>query len=251
MDIGVDTVKNDGNASREEPNADQASPAPRTYVNRLTPPPDFSYWGRREFKIFSNSRITDPASSSYYVTVDWQCVAHIYTTGAKPDQSNFASAGGVVYIVLTHQGTLNSVLVPKSQNVTLITKPSYATPDHQLPTHSTESGNYWNTKIDYRQRFQMFKSGGNSLEAFEGEYVNEYQLEKMQQTGQTFSDRLEMFFVPNPSSAWQSSRGFSGLSVLRNSDPKKFPLRFTFEAVATFTGRAARITQSVNIPLGF
>ncbi|KAJ8457387.1 hypothetical protein ONZ45_g18336 [Pleurotus djamor] len=228
-----------------------ALPVPRIYVNRLTPAPDVEFWSRQEFTIFSNRRLHDPTNSSNFVTVDWRCTAHIYTTGARPDSSNFAGLGGVVYIVLVHQGHLDSTLIQKTQDVTLTMQSTSATPGRQLPVFSTENGNHWRAQINYGQRFQMFRFGGNALEPFEAEYIHEFQLERMEQTGRTYNDRMEMHFRPLPFSNWQTRRELNGLSVFWNTRPQLFPLRFRFDAVATFNNDTARASSNVDIPLGF
>ncbi|KAJ8487008.1 hypothetical protein ONZ45_g10635 [Pleurotus djamor] len=226
-------------------------PQPRIYVNRLSPPVGTGYWSRREYTVFTNHRVND-SGSSHYVTIDWKFAAYVYTTGARPDQPNFANSGGVMYIVLVHQGYLNSTLFPDSQDVTLtIRPPSTASPDRQLPTYSTQSGNYWPARIEYRQTLQMFQTGGNAIQPFDAEYMLDFQLEKMEQSGRTYNDRLEIFYRPLPGSAWQTRRELNALTVCRNTNPQSFPLRFSFEVAAKFHNRTVRATQTVPITLGF
>ncbi|KAJ8506943.1 hypothetical protein ONZ45_g10633 [Pleurotus djamor] len=208
-------------------------------------------WTTGEFTIFSKEKLEDPSDKSNYVTVDWQCVAHIYTTGARPNEPNFSASSGVIYIVFVHKGTLDSTLMHRKQDVTLVITPTNAQTDRQLPVYTTQSGNDWLAKTEYRQRFQMFKLGGNALEPFEAEYIHEFSLQKMEQVGRTFTDRLEMHYRPLPSSAWQTPRELSGLSGFHNTDPTQFPLKFKFEAVATFNSSKDTATKEVEIDLGF
>ena len=53
----------------------------------------------------------------------------------------------------------------------------------------------------------MFRFGGNALEPFEAEYIHEFQLERMEQTGRTYNDRMEMHFRPLPFSNVRSPLG--------------------------------------------
>ncbi|KAJ8487009.1 hypothetical protein ONZ45_g14476 [Pleurotus djamor] len=223
-------------------------PEPRTYVNGLTPPADTGYWSRQDFTVFSNHQVND-TGSSHYVTIDWKFAAYVYATGARPDQANFASSGGVMYFVLVHQGYINSTLFPDTQDVTLVIRPQLdAAPDRQLPEY---------TRIEYRQTLAMLKRDISDFQNFDAEYTLDFQLEKMEQSGRTYNDRLEIYYRPLPGSAWQTPREINALSVIRDPNPPVFPVNYLmptyidFEIVVTFDNRTTRASQTVAIPLNF
>ncbi|KAJ8516736.1 hypothetical protein ONZ45_g5984 [Pleurotus djamor] len=206
----------------------------------------------KDYTFFEYQKLRNPDADSEHVTVDWGCTVYVYVAGANPDSPSFAESGGMVHVLLVHRGNLDPLLLHRGQDVKLFVKPEAgcAVPVRQLPTYSTKDGENWQMKIKYRERIQMFGDSGNTLEPFEAEYVHEYQLEKMEQTGEASSDQIQLYFGPNSSSKWQTPRELNGLSVLHWSDPGKSPLQMTFEVKARFDSTIAKSTIPVTIDLG-
>ncbi|KAJ8494309.1 hypothetical protein ONZ45_g13276 [Pleurotus djamor] len=167
---------------------------PRTYVNKLTPPPGTNYWRHQILNIMQDQELIYkrdfPFNQETLVeTLTWNIDAYIYIVDAQPGD-NFAGRGGSVYVVLVHTGSAatGAMVGPHMQyryNVTMNSPPGGSSAMKQLPPSSsgTHNGDMWNYPISFTQDMQMFTDGGNQLTTFTAQYEDSVDIYKGQQTG--------------------------------------------------------------------
>ncbi|KAJ8507748.1 hypothetical protein ONZ45_g9919 [Pleurotus djamor] len=200
------------------------------FVNNLTPPPNFNFWRREDFTVLQNHRLYRPNSDSY-VNVNWNVACYIYTTGARPDSTNFEQENGAFYVVMVHSGDVRSTYVRVYQDFELRISPSAGSTVRQLPRFSEQlSGGNWRAMVDYEQNMNMYTNNGNSLETFTVRYASEFQLPNMDQTGDVIGNQAILRMRSIPATEWERAREVNGLTIFRITNRNAFPLRFDLTA---------------------
>ncbi|KAJ8502635.1 hypothetical protein ONZ45_g11566 [Pleurotus djamor] len=165
---------------------------PREYINQLTPPAGTSFWRHQTFTPFDQVSVANLRDK--LATFTWRIDAYVYAVNAIPDE-NFASNGGLVYVVLVHSGAAAT-----AKNIEPSTMPVYwplefeydvSLPNsngdsfmHQPTSNSgTQDGDTYKYTIAYAQDFQMFRNGGNEAFTFPAKYADDINFYMGEQSG--------------------------------------------------------------------
>lgn len=209
-------------------------PAPRMYVDHLTPPIGTSFFHKETIPIFDNRQIWGTARQQE--TLTWRTDVYKYATGARPDEPNFREKGGEIYIIMVHSGTGHVLhLAPMTEYVESVKAPPSVMPVRQYPaSHSgTQSGDNWSYSIQYSHTMPMFNNGGSSVFDFDASYQEDFIRYRSEQTGIETTDGVEFGTTPRTFfPAMPPDYSIIGLSIFKCLEPSAFPVKFNFKASA-------------------
>ncbi|KAF4571680.1 hypothetical protein EYR36_009023 [Pleurotus pulmonarius] len=213
---------------RDEATEERKTPPSSTMLNELVPPPGTVYYSLRTYSLMNNQKM---GASEKFGRVTWHIDAYTYASGAvSPADPDFASKGGMIYIVMIHRGSVTidddfDADVWDRMTFQISLRQSNLTPLLHLPSTGSEtpSGDNNNYTINYGQEMQLLANQGNEAISFEAKYQEDFSRVLATQTGSTAGDIHFGIYTIDESSKHRTTDLF-GLTVLTHSDPSQFPL---------------------------
>ncbi|KAG9220222.1 hypothetical protein CCMSSC00406_0009543 [Pleurotus cornucopiae] len=169
-------------------------------VVRLMPPPGTNYFKR---SASPSSLLTAYELTILFITwtwvstLNWRCDIYVYISGAAPDDPRFREKGGVITVMVVHQGLLE---MPPTQGtsertdfVQKVLASTSLSSIKQFPAtdSASQSGDNYQYTINYQESIPLFKNHGNEVFMFDAAYKDNSTLVKTKQTGSEVTNGVQ------------------------------------------------------------
>ncbi|KAF9489345.1 hypothetical protein BDN71DRAFT_1512200 [Pleurotus eryngii] len=204
-------------------------------VVRLMPPPGTNYFKRQSETIFDNLKYQN-LYGTWVSTLNWRCDIYVFVSGAAPDDPRFREKGGVITVMIVHQGLLE---MPPTQGtsertdfVQKVLASTSLSSIKQFPTTNSaaQSGDNYQYTINYQESIPLFKNHGNEVFMFDAAYKDNSTLVKTKQTGSEVTNGVQFALQYQKRVEPSTSYPLVAFSVLKFVNPAAFPVTLDFQS---------------------